>query len=221
MPFIRRTRRASVALLTAAVLLAGCHGSSKHASTTTGKATPTTAHGKVTLSLALRLGRLDVQAVGLPHPYTVPQRLVILRLVNHYIRNAITDPLVTGRRAAPLLASFTPALAAHIGPRRPDRAVLTDEGVPLLTSVTKTVKQPLNIAVLQQNGTNLMVGAQFAVTVQGKTRQGPLTVTRAGSFIFESDARHRWHITGYTIVVRRSLAGTTTTKRATTTTVAS
>jgi hypothetical protein len=203
----------------AAVALASCHGSSKHASTSTG--TPSTdAHGKVAVSLALRLGKVDVQAVGAFHPYTAPQQQVILRLVNGYIANAITNPLLTGHTASPLLASFAANLAGRIGPKGHDRPALTDEGEPTLTSVTKTVKQPLSLVVLQQNGTVLMVGAQFGLTVQGATDQGALTVIRAGNFLFEPDAGRHWHITGYTIVVRRNVGGTTTTTKATTTTAA-
>ena len=215
---LRRPRRASVALVGAALLLASCHGSSKPAAT---KGTPSTdSHGHVAVSLALRLGTVDVQAVGAVHPYTVPQRNVILGLVNDYIANAITNPLLTGHGAGPLLASFAPNLAGRVGPKGRDRGALSDEHEPVLTSVTKTVKQRLNLDVLQQNGTVLMVGAQFGLTVQGATDQGPLTVTRAGQFIFEPDAGRHWHITGYTIVVRRNVGTTTTTTKATTTTAA-
>jgi hypothetical protein len=209
--------RLLVALACAALVLASCHGSSKKATPTTG--TPTTdKHGKVAVSLALRRGRVDIQAVGPVHPYTKPQQQVILNLVNRYIANAITTPLVTGHPAGPLLGSFSPTLAGRIGPKGKDRAALADVGVPVLTSVTKTTKQPLNLTVLQQNGTVLMVGGQFSLTVKGGTAQGALTIVRAGTFLFEPDARRHWHITGYTIVVRRDVAGTTTTTRAATTT---
>ncbi|HEX4490782.1 MAG TPA: hypothetical protein VH914_06210 [Acidimicrobiia bacterium] len=216
---LRRSRRASVALVCAATLLASCHGSSKHASPTTGAPT-TDKQGKVTVSLALRLGRVSVQAVGPVHAYTKPQQQVILGLVNRYVANAITSPLVTGHAAGPLLASFSPTLAGRVGPKGRDRGALSDVGIPKLTSVTKTVKQPLNLVVLQQNGTVLMVGAQFALTVQGATDDGQLSVARAGNFILEPDAKRHWHITGYTIVVRRNLGSTTTTTKATTTTAA-
>jgi hypothetical protein len=215
-----RSRRASVALAcVAVVLLASCHGSSKHASGTTG--TPTTdRHGKVALSLALSIGTVDVQAVGPVQPYSSAQRRAILGLVNRYVANAITNPLVTGQTASPLLASFAPTLLARVGPKGHDRAALTDAGLPKLTSVTKTVKQPLKLVVLEQRGTPLMVSASFGLTVQGATDDGALDITRLGNFLFQPDAQRHWHISGYTIVVRRNLGTTTTTTSATTTTAA-
>ena len=202
------------------MVLASCHGSSKKAATTTG--TPTTdKHGKVVVSLALRVGRVDVQAVGPVRRFTKPQQDGILMLVNKYIADAITTPLVTGHSAGPLLASFSPALASRVGPKGKDRAALADVGVPVLTSVTQTTKQPFNLTVLQQNGTVLMVGGQFGLTVQGETDQGALTIVRAGTLLFEPDAHRHWKITGYTMVVRRNLAGATTTSTAAKTTTTS
>jgi hypothetical protein len=198
------------------MLLASCHSAAKHTAST--KGTPTTdQRGKVSLSLALRIGSVDVQAVGTLRPYSSAQRRAILGLVNRYVANAITDPLVAGKAASPLLASFSPALLGRVGPKGHDRAALTDSGLPKLTSVTKTVKQPLKLVVLEQRGTPLMVSTSFGLTVQGATDDGALTITRAGSFLFQPDAKNHWHISGYTIVVRRNLGGTTTTTSAATT----
>jgi hypothetical protein len=214
---LRRVRRASVALVCAALLLASCHSAAKRTSST--KGTPTTdRHGKVSLSLALRIGSVDVQAVGPVKPYTSAQRRAILGLVNRYVANAITNPLVAGTRATPLLASFSPALLGRVGPKGHDRAALTDTGLPKLTSVTKTVKRPLKLSVLEQRGTPIMVSTSFDLSVQGETDDGALTIARAGTFLFQPDAKNHWHISGYTILVRRNLAGTTTTTTAKTTT---
>jgi hypothetical protein len=219
-PFLRRARRCVVALLAATLVLASCHGSSKQASKPTSTGAPTTDTRGHTVSLALRLGRVDVQAVGAVHPFTAQQKAGFLALVNRYVASAIATPLLSGHSAGPLLASFAPSLIGRVGPKGHDRAALSDEHQPVVTSVTKTVKQPLNLVVLEQNGAVLMVGGQFGLSVQGATDQGTLTESRAGNFIFERDAKQHWHITGYTIVVRRDVSGTTTTTRATTTTVA-
>jgi hypothetical protein len=217
--FRRCSRRASVALVAAALLLASCHGSNKKATTTSG--TPSTdAHGKP-VSLALHVGTRNVQAVGRVRLMSAQQAAGMLTLVNRYVANSITAPLVSGKTAPALLPSFSPALATRVAPKSRDRAVLTDEDVPVVTSITKAVKRPVNLVALEQNGVFLMIGASFSLTVTGPTDQGPLTVRRVGNFVLEPDARRHWHITGYSIVVQRNLAGTTTTTRATTTTAAS
>ena len=216
----RRISVYPVALACAALLLlTSCHGSSKHDATTRTSAVPSTnAKGKPGVSLALGLGSRQVQAVGPSRPFDLVTAKKIRKVVNAYISTAITHPLFTGVSATGLVRYFTPNLASRVGTRGHDRAALTDEHAPVITSVNQTVKRPLDLVALEVHGQIVMIGAQFALTVKGMTDQGPLTVSRVGNFVFEADAAKHWHITGYDIIVRRDNTRASTTQKATTTT---
>jgi len=214
-----RSRRCVALVCSAALLLAACHKSSKTVSSTTG--TPSTnAKGHIAVTLGLKIGTLKVEAAGAPRPFDLKIGAGILVIVNHYIKTAIATPLLTGKPASGLAGYFAPALASRIGVKGKDRPALTDEKEPVLTDVTKQIRQPLNLVALQNRGATVMIGGSFALGVQGNTDQGPLNVSRVGNFIFEPDSHHVWHITGYTIIVRRTTGSTTTTTKATTTTAA-
>lgn len=214
-----RFRRSVALVCSAALLLAACHKSAKHASSTTG--TPSTnAKGHIAVTLGLKIGTLKVEAAGAPRPFDLKIGANILVIVNHYIKTAMSTPLLTGKPATGLAQYFAPSLAKRVGIKGADRPALTDEKEPVLTDVTKQVRQPLNLTALQNHGATVMIGGSFALGVDGNTDQGPFSVSRVGNFIFEPDAHHVWHISGYTIVVRRTNGGTTTTTKATTTTAA-
>jgi hypothetical protein len=201
----------------AAMLLASCHGSDKRSTTTT--AVPSTdAKHRPRVSLALKLGSLEVQAVDPAGGFNRATARTILKLVNSYIASAITRPLFTGSDSSGLARYFAPSLVARVGAKGRDRLALTDEHTPVITAVTKTVKQPLDLVGLQLHGRLLMVGAGFGVAVQGTTVQGPLAVTRIGNLVLEPDSKHAWHITGYSLIVRRTTPKSSTTQKATTTT---
>jgi hypothetical protein len=214
----RRSFVYPVALACAAlVLLAACHGSGKHASSSTGA--PSTTAKEAPVSLSLKLGTLRVQAAGAPRPFNVITARSIQTLVNNYIATGIAHPLLAGGLSSGLVRYFTPTLAARVGPKGHDRAALSDERTPRI-KVTKTVKQPLNLVALEDHGKIVMIGAQFSLSVRGTTEQGPLTVTRIGNFVFERNPQQIWIITGYNIIVRRETGGSSTTLKATTTTAA-
>jgi hypothetical protein len=202
-----------------ALIAANCHGSDKK------KVTPSTVpttdtKGKPSVSLAVRLGSLSVLAVDTAKPFDRATAQKILKLVNDYIADGMTKPLFTGADSKSLAAYFAPSLASRIGSKGHDRAALTDEHVPPLTSVTKTAEKPLALSGLQKGGRLLMIGAQLAISVKGATADGPLAISRVGNLVFEPDSKHHWHITGYTLVVQRDTGTTSTTQKATTTTAA-
>ena len=203
----------------AALLSANCHGADKKK--VTASSVPTTdAKGQAKVSLALHLGRLSVLAVDTAKPFDRATAKKILQLVNGYIADGMTKPLFTGAASRSLATFFAPSLASRIGTKARDRTALTDEHVPPLTSVTKTVEKPLALSGLQRGGRLLMIGAQLAISVKGATADGPLAVSRIGNLVFEPDAKNHWHITGYTIVVQRATGTSATSQKATTTTAA-
>jgi hypothetical protein len=203
------------------MLLASCHGSGKQATTTTGSAVPSTdTTGRVRVSLALHLGSLHVQAVGAPTRFDPAAANAILRLMNNYIAKGIARPLFTGTAASGLTAYFAPILNARIHLKGRDRAALTDEGAPVVTTVTGAVRDPLDLLGLEDNGQLVMVSGQFGLTVKGMTADGPLVIARVGNFLFEPSPTKEWRITGYDIIVRREIGQSSTTQQATTTTAA-
>jgi hypothetical protein len=220
-PSPRRSSLVSVVALgcVAVLLFASCRGSDKHSSATT--AVPSTdAKHEPRVSLALQLGSLDVQAVDTAKPFDRAAAKTILKLTNAYIDSAITRPLFTGSDSTGLAKYFLPTLVARVGLKGRDRAALTDEHVPVIESVTRTVKERLDLTSLQLHGRLLMVGGTFGVSVQGTTEQGPLVVSRIGHLVYERDSKNNWRISGYTLVVRRSTDKSSTTQKATTTTAA-
>ena len=200
------------------MLLASCHGNDKRA-TPTSVAT-TDAKGEPQVSLALKLGSLGVQAVGAPKLFDPATAKKILKLVNAYVANGVARPLFTGAKAKSLEGYFAKSLKKRVGPKGKDRAALTDESSPVLTTVSKTIKQPLVLVGLQNRGQLVMIGARFGLAVKGSTEQGPLAISRVGNFVFEPDSKHVWHITGYTIIVQRDDGTSSKTTKATTTTAA-
>jgi hypothetical protein len=219
----RRLRPFSLVALAcaAALFAASCHGSDKKAATTTVKAVPSTdAKGEPRVSLAFKLAPMQVQSVDRAKPFPHETARAILKLVNTYISTAVARPLFTGKDATGLVQYFSPSLASRVGIKGRDRVALTDEHAPVITSVTKTVKQPLVLVGLQTGGQLVMIGARFGLTVKGETDQGPLAVSRLGNLVFERDAKHHWLISGYSLFVRRDTKRASTTAKATTTTAA-
>jgi hypothetical protein len=219
----RRRKRLSVPVALACVaivLLAACSGSKKHATTSTVPSTD--AKGNTDVSLAMALGPASIQAAGKFTPFSHTVAAAVQLLVNKYIDAGITKPLFTGAAASGMSASFAPTLASRIGPKGHDLAALSDQGVPVMTAVTSTVKKPLKLVGLEdRSGRLVMVGAGFVLTVKGTTAQGPLTISRVGNFVFEPDTKNVWHISGYDIITRRdnNQTSTSTSAQATTTTV--
>ena len=180
----------------------------------------TDAKGRPAVSLSLQLGARQVQAVGAPKPFSLTAARLFQKLMNNYVAASMTRPLFSGSPSTGLAGYFAPILLPRVGTKGRDRAALSDEGAPVMTIVTSTTRQPLNLVVLEDHGRFVMVGARFGVTVKGITAQGPLTVSRIGNFVFEENAAKKWHITGYDVIVRRDDGKRSTTQTATSTTVA-
>jgi hypothetical protein len=216
---LRKRRVYPVALVCAALLLGACHGNSGKAAATGSTAVPSTdAKGKPSVSLALKIGKLQVQAAGPATPFNPAIARSVRNWMNRYIGTAIQRPLFTGSASVGLVRYFSPQIFRRIGPKTHDRAALTDEGAPVMTSVTKVAKAPLDLVALEDHGRTVMIGAQMHISVSGETANGPLTVNRVGNFVFESKGHNVWYISGYTLAVTRTIAGSSTTSKATTTT---
>jgi hypothetical protein len=201
----------------AMMLLAACSGSDKHTATNS-SVRSTTAKGKPAVSLALGLGALTVQSSGAVVPFSKSVATSIRSLMNQYITAGITKPLFTGASASGLSAYFLPSLAKRVGPKGHDFTALSDQGVPVMTSVSSTAKGPLALVGLEDHGRLVMVGGQFILSVKGTTAQGPLTVSRIGNFVFEPNAKKQWRISGYDLAVKRANSQSSTSTVATTTT---
>ncbi len=212
--------RLVVVVVALGLALSACHGSKKHTATTGTTVVPSTdAKGQPNVSLALKLGKLDVQAGKTRKPFSHTLAAQLLTLVNHYVATAVTRPLLTGKHAG-TLTDFQPSLAGRLKPGSHDRAALTDDNVPPFATVSKTVLQPLALVGLEDaSGQLVMVGGQLGVYVKGTTAGGPLTVSRLGSLVFEKGKGGKWLISGYSLYVRRDTpTNSTTTSAASTST---
>jgi hypothetical protein len=135
------------------VLLASCHGSSKHAAPK-GSKPSTNDKGQPAVSLSLGLGALTVQAAGKAVPFNRSIATSIRDVMNKYIAVGITKPLFTGASASGMVAYFAPSLAKRVGPKGHDLAALSDEGMPTIIDVTGTAKGPLSLVGLEDHRTS-------------------------------------------------------------------
>src|SRR5882757_1134636 len=115
------------ALAVMALLVAGCSGSSKRATSTTKKATTTTV-GKG--SVALQVSVAGVESAGQPAAISDDVKNSISQSVNTYVQAATVRPMQTGNPATDISALFTATAAARL---TTDLPAFVDSGLPAAT----------------------------------------------------------------------------------------
>lgn len=158
--------------------------------------------------LDLRVGDVRVSGVDAESrldPAVVP---AVMGAVRRYLRRAVLEPLLTGTPAPRLELVFAPAVANRARIDGLNRAVLSDDGVPVATGKVTTETSPVVLdALVGADGAPVLVAASFGLTVEAETADGPLAIRRTNELTFEPGADGDWLLGAFRIGVQRSGAG--------------
>jgi hypothetical protein len=182
-----------------ALALGACSGGSGKAKANTTTPPP------ITSSVSLKITSASVQSAGPNVAFPTDLRDELAQAVNTYVESAVVTPLRTGVPGADLAALFGPDAAAKLN--GPDRAVLTDEGVPKATgSITSSTADCALTALADTSGHIVLVSARLILSLQDSAGGGTLHVVRTGDLLFAPDGGP-WKIAGYDVQVLRTGPG--------------
>jgi hypothetical protein len=197
--------RALVALVClGALAFAACSGGSSKAKATTAKSAP------ISSSVSLRVTGATVESAGPDVAFPTDLRNQAAQLVNQYVESAVVAALRTGVPATDLPTLFGPDAAGKLS--GPDRAVLTDEGVPKATgSITSSSADTAFTALADTSGRIVLVSASVSLNLQNPVAGGTLHVVRTGDLLLAPDGGP-WKIAGYDLQVLRQGPGVVASK---------
>jgi hypothetical protein len=188
-----------VALMAVAVVaLSGGSSSSKSAA----RAKPGTA-----TDINISAGDVSAASAGVAATVTPGQAQALINQIRDYVDTATVQPLRTGKPAGDLSGVFDAGTLARV--TGPDRAVMTDEGLPKVTGNLTVSSAPVPlVALADQQGNLLLVAANLQLTVDGQVgRHEAVHVTRTGDLVLAPDGTGNWKVTSYSMTVNRSGAG--------------
>lgn len=180
-----------------ALTLAACGGGSGE----TAAPTTTTRPGT---ELTIAAGPVALESAGPAGALSDADRDAVIDTVRRYVTAATVDPLL-GRGVGDL----APLLGAAVGSSltAEDRAALVDEGLPEASGTVHAVATPVALtALVDQAGAVDLVGAALDLTVDARTKQGPVTVHRFGELVLARDGA-AWRIDSFRLSVDRAGAG--------------
>lgn len=210
-----RSRFSVVAALavTSAVLLAACSGGGDDDKSTSSK---TTKPEQLEVAIDLEAGPAAVSSAGPDVALGADVTKAVMKVLDGYVDAAVAAPLATGKPAKKIEKYFGLRVVTHVGPDGPDRAALTEDGTPKVTSDVTIAAKPVALTALaDQSGQVLMVSASIDLRLKTKIDGEPLQIVRTGEVLLEP-VQGKWQITGYDIDVKRTTPdGTSTTTAAT------
>jgi hypothetical protein len=191
---------ALAAPVAATLLVAGCSGSTKHASPARKTTTTTVGKGNV----ALRVSVAGVESAGQPAAVPDAAKNAISQSVNTYVQSATVHPMQSGRPAGDIAALFTAGAAARLAT---DLPAFIDSGLPAATGpvAAKTATVVLT-GLAQQDGAVVLVDAGLTLDVAARTKGGPESVQRTADLVFANDGG-TWKIASYDVRVTRTVPG--------------
>ena len=162
-------------------------------------------------SVDLTAGETKVESVGAPVEFPAELRDQLLSSIGTYVDNAIVKPLRAGKADdAALTALFDQAAAARLA--GPDRAILTDEGLPKAVGKIRITTPPVALTGLAAaDGKILLATASLDLQISARARKGVVDIHRAGTLVFALDLTGAWKVAGWTLTVERVGPGVTTT----------
>jgi hypothetical protein len=198
-----RTLLASVAAMS--LLVTACSGGKDDAKDTS--ATTSTTSKPTAVQLAR--GDVAVQSAGGDVALDDTTQQAVLATAQHYVDAAVVGPLTQGAVGTDFPALFDPSVAAAAN--GPDRAALTDEGVPKITAKPAVSAAPVRIDALADNhGQVQLLAATFTLAIQGATAAGPLTINRNVELTLTRNPDGNMLISAYRVSVGREVADATT-----------
>lgn len=198
-------------LAVAALTLAACSGGGNDAETTNTKPDRTTTTTTVSADVTLTRGEIAVASAGGDVVLDEPTQQAVIEAAQQYVDIATVAPLMTGKVGDGYDALFDAAVSPNA--TGPDRAALTDDGIPRVKSDTAVTATPVRVdALADKDGKVLLLGATFDVDVRGVTTDGPMTVHRTNELTYAPAEGGGWKITAYRVSVQRDTpTGTTAT----------
>jgi hypothetical protein len=188
-----------VGAVVAVLALSGGGGDHRAASpTTTSRAT----------TVALQLGDVTSASAGPAATFTAAQASDVLKVIGTYIDRAIVAPMHTGGEAGDLASLFDAGTLARVS--GPDKAVMTETGLPKASGSLKFRAQPVPFVALgDQSGAVVLVSASIDLTVDAKVvgSKTPLHVEQKGDLVLAPDAGGAWKVTSYSMSVTRNGGG--------------
>jgi hypothetical protein len=188
--------------------LAGCSGGSDDG----GKAQGATAEkGSIGTAAPLKLGAVNLEAVGAPPAVDKKMQATLLAGAQTYVDNAVYEPLTSGKVGAKYGELFEPALrqAATVT----DAPAMTETNVGKVEEYTAT-STPVKVSGLADGlGGILYLSTNFDVNVKATTEAGPLTIARTVELTWAPNSKG-WSVTAYRTAATHKLPKSTTTTAA-------
>jgi hypothetical protein len=198
-PIPARARVVPALFLAGVVVLTACGGGGGKAKAPT----PTTV--KINSSVALRFVSANVASAGPAVAFPADLRNKVSQSVNRYVEAAVVSPLRAGAVGAGLAGLFTPDAAAKLN--GPERATLTDEGVPKLSgSITPTTAAFALTGLAEKSGDIVLVSANLKLDLHAAVPGGDLHMVRQGTLLF-SNVAGAWRVAGFDLSVIRNGPG--------------
>jgi hypothetical protein len=191
------------------VALAGCSGGGDDS----GKAQGVTAEkSAIGTAAALKLGAIDLQAVGAPPSLDKQTQAALLAGAQTYVDSAVYEPLQSGKVGAKYATLFDTSI----------RTAATDTDAPAMTETNvgkvddyKATSTPVAVSGLADGlGGILYLSTNFDVNVKATTAAGPLTIKRSVELTWAPNGK-QWTVTAYRTAATHKLPKRTTTTTAT------
>ncbi|MGH8985573.1 MAG: hypothetical protein ACRDY6_17085 [Acidimicrobiia bacterium] len=147
-------------------------------------------------------------------PVALPPEVqnAVMTTLDTYVEGGLIAPVRDGEPSPDIASAFDAGAATRL--EGPDRVVLFDEGLPVVTKSFEPTAQPVIITALSDGASAFVIATAtlvYAATLE--TDEGTITVNRTAdlTMVPEPDA---WRITSYDVIVARDGPG----KQVTTTT---
>ncbi len=201
------------AAVAAVLAFSACSGDDDSSDSADDRPTTSTA-APVDAGVALTRGEAVVASAGGDVALDEATQQAVVEAAQAYVDAAVIAPLTEGAVGEGYDALFDTAVQASA--IEADRAVLTDEGIPVPTEAPTITATPVRIdGLAAADGTLTFLATTFAVTVDTETASGPVAVRRNVELTY-APSGSTWLVTAYRVSVERDIAdaGTSTTTAA-------
>ncbi|MGQ0824851.1 MAG: hypothetical protein ACT4OX_07480 [Actinomycetota bacterium] len=140
----------------------------------------------------------------------------IVEASQRYVEVAVLAPLMEGAVDEGYETMFDAAVATDA--TGPDRAALTDEGIPTAVATPAVTATPVRVdAIADQGGVVLLMATTFNLDIRAESADGEMSVVRTNELTFAPGPDGNWLVTAYRVSATRdfgAVAATTTTAAA-------